>query len=124
MVTLSGYLISSLLRCLYRLFQYSVIWCKWLARQFPRNAHSSSFLEYWPLRGSSLESHPHVESGLMCGWAFPPPQNWPTSFIPYSNLTPSTDTISNIFKLPLTHFKPIQFSLIFTRLIINTKYSY
>ena len=53
---------------------------------FPRNARFSGSSGSQPLRLSSLDPHPCVGLGLMCGWAFPPPQTGPKGSIPYSDL--------------------------------------
>ena len=70
MATLPRYFFSSLLAHLYCLPRYLILWCKWLAKGFPRSAHSSSSSDDGPLHLSSPDSHPRVQLGLVCKWVF------------------------------------------------------
>ena len=44
----SRYFLFSLLACLYCLPWYPVLWCRWLAEEFLRSAHSSGSLDVFP----------------------------------------------------------------------------
>ena len=68
MANLLEYFPFSLLARLYRLPWYLVIWSKWFAQRFPRQARSS---RSWSPHPSSSDSHPCVGLELKNGWALP-----------------------------------------------------
>lgn len=77
MATLLRYFLSSLFARLYSLPQYPVLWCKWLAEEFLRSAHSSGSLDDGPLHLPSSDSYPRVQLELVCEWAFFHPRTVP-----------------------------------------------
>ena len=66
--TLLEYFHFLLLARLYRFPWYLVIWSKWFAQRFPRQARSSGS---WSPHPSSSDSHPCVGLELKHGWALP-----------------------------------------------------
>ena len=114
MTTLSRYFISSLLARLYCLPWYPVLWCKWLAEEFPRSARSSSSSDDGPLHLPSLDSHPHVQPRLVCKRAFFHPRTRPMCFVLRSDSTlPTSSFPKKIYFISKIHYLKILIQVYF-----------